>query len=61
MEIDDTPFTYDEYYPFRSRQSANAMIARFGGGRFKRFSRGVHDECCVKPCTIEELTSYCGP
>ncbi|XP_043464155.1 LIRP [Leptopilina heterotoma] len=60
MEIDETPFAYDELYPFRSRQSANAMIGRFGGGRFRRYSRGVHDECCAKPCSLEELTSYCG-
>ncbi|XP_074100144.1 insulin-like peptide 2 isoform X1 [Cotesia typhae] len=58
MEMDDYPYAYD--YPLRSRASANAMMGRFGGARFRRQSRGVHDECCVKPCSISELMSYCG-
>jgi hypothetical protein len=59
-EMEDYPFAYeDDSYPFRSRASANAMLGRFGGGRFRRNSRGVHDECCVKPCSISELLSYC--
>ncbi|XP_012265008.1 LIRP [Athalia rosae] len=60
MEMDDYPYGYDDSYPFRTRASANAMMGRFGGGRFRRQSRGVHDECCVKPCSVSELTSYCG-
>lgn len=60
MEIDDYNYGYDDSYPFRSRASANAMMGRFGGGRFRRQSRGVHDECCVKPCSVSELRSYCG-
>lgn len=59
MEIDDYPFNYDDSYPFRSRAVANAMMGRFGGGRFRRDSRGVHDECCVKPCSLSEMLSYC--
>ncbi|XP_034937596.1 LIRP-like isoform X2 [Chelonus insularis] len=59
MEIDaDYPYPYD--YPLRSRASANAMWGRFGGVRFRRESRGVHDECCVKSCSLQELMSYCG-
>lgn len=60
MEMDDYPFAYDESYPFRSAVTANAMMGRFAGTRFRRESRGVYDECCVKPCSIQELTSYCG-
>ncbi|XP_043267750.1 LIRP-like [Venturia canescens] len=58
MEMDEYPYVYD--YPLRSRASANAMMGRFGGARFRRETRGVHDECCAKPCSIDELTSYCG-
>ncbi|KAK2580605.1 hypothetical protein KPH14_007723 [Odynerus spinipes] len=60
MEMDDYPFGYDESYPFRSAVTANAMMGRFAGRRFRRESRGVYDECCAKACSIQELTSYCG-
>ncbi|XP_015511916.1 insulin-like peptide 2 isoform X1 [Neodiprion pinetum] len=60
MEMDDYNYGYDDSYPFRTRASANAMMGRFAGGRFKRQPRGVHDECCAKPCTVGELSSYCG-
>ncbi|XP_015588287.1 LIRP [Cephus cinctus] len=60
MEMDDYPYNYDEAYPLRSRASTNAMMGRFAGVRFRRQSRGVHDECCVKSCSVSELTSYCG-
>ena len=53
-ELDDYPYTYD--YPLRSKTTA----MRFGSPRFRRQTRGVHDECCVKSCSIDELTSYCG-
>ncbi|XP_001601730.2 LIRP [Nasonia vitripennis] len=59
MEMDDYPFNYDDSYPFRSRAVANAMMGRFGAGRFRRDSRGVHDECCLKSCTMNEMRSYC--
>ena len=26
---------------------------------FHRYTRGVHDECCLKPCTYNELSGYC--
>ncbi|XP_066602226.1 LIRP-like isoform X1 [Prorops nasuta] len=41
-----------------SPERANAMLSRFAG-RFRRESRGVYDECCVKACTTDELRSYC--
>ncbi|XP_054263844.1 bombyxin A-3 homolog [Macrosteles quadrilineatus] len=43
-------------YPFRSRAKAFAVIPEY----FRRQTRGVADECCSKPCTIDELSSYCG-
>lgn len=58
MEI-DYPYTYD--YPLKSRINANEMMGHFaGGGRFRRASQGVYDECCAKPCSMSELMSYCG-
>ncbi|KAK0095034.1 hypothetical protein PV326_009375 [Microctonus aethiopoides] len=57
MEI-DYPYTYD--YPLKSRINANEMMGHFaGGGRFRRASQGVYDECCAKPCSMSELMSYC--
>ncbi|XP_011501326.1 PREDICTED: LIRP-like [Ceratosolen solmsi marchali] len=47
MEMEDYPFAYEDSYPFRSRASANAMLGRFGGSRFRRNTRGVHDECNI--------------
>ncbi|XP_058789500.1 LIRP-like isoform X2 [Phymastichus coffea] len=59
MDLDDYP-SYDDSYPFRSRARARAMMmGRFGGSRYRRQSRGVHDECCVKSCSVAELVSYC--
>lgn len=45
------------YFPFRSRSRAMAIMPGF----FRRQARGVADECCSKPCTVDELSSYCGP
>ncbi|KAI4491304.1 hypothetical protein M0802_010237 [Mischocyttarus mexicanus] len=59
MEIDDYPFGFDDSYPFRSAVTANAMMGRFVGRRFRREFKGAADECCAKSCTIQELTSYC--
>ncbi|XP_063989420.1 uncharacterized protein LOC135168808 [Diachasmimorpha longicaudata] len=58
IEMDDYPYMYD--FPFRTRATANTMMGQVSGKRFRRQSRGVHDECCVKSCSISELTSYCG-
>lgn len=51
------PFLYGErsYFPFKPRDNAVSLIPR----QYKR--RGVADECCSKPCTLAELSSYCGP
>ncbi|KAJ8675861.1 hypothetical protein QAD02_011647 [Eretmocerus hayati] len=51
---DDYQWSYDDSYPWRSRARANAML-----GRFRRVTRGVHDECCLKSCSLNEMTSYC--
>ncbi|KAL6257039.1 hypothetical protein P5V15_011974 [Pogonomyrmex californicus] len=61
MEIADYPFAY-EFPPFLSRARARGMLnGRFAGRRYRRQSRGIHEECCAKACTITELSSYCGP
>ena len=60
MDLDDYAYNYDDGFPFRSRENAHAMMGRLGyNERFRRDSRGIHDECCVKACTIDELISYC--
>uniref|UniRef100_A0A336MJK3 CSON000926 protein n=1 Tax=Culicoides sonorensis TaxID=179676 RepID=A0A336MJK3_CULSO len=33
--------------------------AAFTPTSFRRIRRGIHDECCRKPCSINELKSYC--
>lgn len=59
-DLDDYSYYDDAAYPFRSRETARSMLARLGyNGRFRRITRGIHDECCVKPCTVDELRSYC--
>lgn len=65
MEMADYPLAYDisPYLPpFLSRARARGMLdGRFAGRRYRRESRGIHEECCINGCTINELTSYCGP
>lgn len=41
--------------PFRDRLRAADMI----GDTFRRFTRGVADECCHKQCSISEVVNYC--
>ena len=43
-------------FPFRSRSNAATLVP----GSFRRYTRGVYDECCRKSCTIQEIASYCG-
>ncbi|CAH1370290.1 hypothetical protein MTP99_011849 [Tenebrio molitor] len=43
-------------YPYRSKASASSLITTFR----QRRRRGVFNECCEKPCSHEELSSYCG-
>ncbi|OAD54936.1 hypothetical protein WN48_05816, partial [Eufriesea mexicana] len=45
-------FSYDQH-PYKSIKNARKMI------KFRRNSRGIHEECCLKSCTKEELRSYC--
>lgn len=41
-------------YPVKSRMSAYSMVPR----RFRR-QAGIVEECCDKPCFLNELRSYC--
>ncbi|XP_018359327.1 PREDICTED: LOW QUALITY PROTEIN: LIRP [Trachymyrmex cornetzi] len=60
MEMADYPIAY-EFPPFLPRARARGMLdGRFAGRRYRRQGRGIHEECCINPCTINELTSYCG-
>ncbi|XP_012529677.2 LOW QUALITY PROTEIN: LIRP [Monomorium pharaonis] len=61
MEMADYPLAYD-FPPFLSPARARGMLdGRFAGRRYRREPRGIHEECCINGCTINELTSYCGP
>ncbi|KOC67243.1 LIRP protein [Habropoda laboriosa] len=54
MEMDDyMAYNYD-LHPYKSIENARRML------RFRRNSPGVHEECCSKPCSTEEIRSYCG-
>ncbi|KAK4013951.1 uncharacterized protein LOC123467394 [Daphnia magna] len=44
-------------WPFIADDKAHSILNN--QHLFHRFTRGVHDECCVKGCTFKELTSYC--
>ncbi|XP_001814181.1 LIRP [Tribolium castaneum] len=44
-------------YPYQSK--ANAASHHMSGFR-RRKRRGVFNECCEKPCSLEELSQYCG-
>ncbi|RZC34625.1 Insulin domain containing protein [Asbolus verrucosus] len=43
-------------FPYRSKVNARSLITHYG----RRRRRGVFNECCEKPCSHEELSSYCG-
>ncbi|XP_046143602.1 LIRP-like isoform X1 [Osmia bicornis bicornis] len=53
METDDYAFNYD-VHPYKSIKNARKML------RFRRYTKGIHEECCVKSCSTEELRTYCG-
>lgn len=60
MEMADFPLNYDPL--FLSRARARGMLdGPFAGRRYRRQSRGIHEECCINACTMAELSSYCGP
>lgn len=42
----------DVHFPFMAKSAAHTML--------RRQKRNVVDECCRKPCTYDELRSYCG-
>nr|CAH0113335.1 unnamed protein product [Daphnia galeata] len=44
-------------WPFINDDKAHSILSN--QHLFHRYTRGVHDECCVKGCTFRELTSYC--
>lgn len=59
MEMADNPFY--ESPPFLPRARARGMLdGSFADRRYRRQSRGIHEECCVNACTMNELSSYCG-
>ncbi|GBP97174.1 Bombyxin B-1 [Eumeta japonica] len=46
----------------RVRAELGAGVAGGGGARrarWARHKRGLVDECCLKPCTVSEIISYC--
>ncbi|XP_046394215.1 LIRP-like [Ischnura elegans] len=43
-------------YPFQPKSRATALKPK----SFRRAKRGIHDECCRKSCTLNEIASYCG-
>lgn len=43
-------------FPFVPRTNSARMMSE---NSFRRFGRGVTDECCKKSCSIMELMSYC--
>ncbi|CAL1683663.1 unnamed protein product [Lasius platythorax] len=62
MEVADYPsYGYSSYLPFLTSAKARGMLdGSLAGRRFRRQSRGIHEECCINACTINELSSYCG-
>lgn len=54
-DIRIVPFPSRLVYPFRT---ANRALYLANSG-FRR-KRGIVEECCHKPCTINELANYCG-
>lgn len=57
----------DDYYNFQSNQALELpdypFVSRIQGTEikspFRRFRRGIVDECCLKSCSNDELRSYC--
>ncbi|EAT47984.1 AAEL000960-PA [Aedes aegypti] len=46
---------YPQGYGFRSSASRNDLIPP----RFRKSPRGIVDECCLRPCSINQLLKYC--
>ncbi|XP_075234975.1 LIRP-like [Lycorma delicatula] len=45
------------YQLFRPRMHAQALLSP--NGSFKRHTRGAYDECCLKSCSVKEMSGYC--
>lgn len=52
--VEDTP-AVEEEFPFIGRTNGLRMMP----DRFRRFTRGIAEECCKKSCSLNELRSYC--
>ncbi|XP_065201487.1 bombyxin A-2 homolog [Planococcus citri] len=50
----------DSSYPFRSKRSAALMFKPFRGNKRNGGAVSIVHECCMKSCTVNELTGYCG-
>lgn len=55
---DDLPIQY-QTYAYLSKLAPESVGARSRVRRNWYIRRGVYDECCRKPCSINELKSYC--
>nr|BBI47309.1 insulin-like peptide 2 [Gnatocerus cornutus] len=49
-------FITDLGFPYQTKASASTLMTNFR----RRRRRGVFNECCEKPCSQEELKTYCG-
>lgn len=52
------PIQYQSY-PYQAKIAPAAVRSRVRRDWVNR--RGVYDECCRKPCSVQELRSYCKP
>ncbi|XP_076240736.1 insulin-like peptide 2 [Calliopsis andreniformis] len=53
MEVDDYMLS-NHLIPYKTVENAKKML------RFQRNPRGIYEECCLRPCSTDELRSYCG-
>lgn len=56
--IDDLPIQY-QTYAYLSKLVPEAAALRPRVRRDWVARRGVYDECCRKPCSVQELKNYC--
>ncbi len=56
--VDGSPFSYQSMPFLANFGSATALRPRIRRD-YWYLQRGVADECCAKPCTIQELKAYC--
>lgn len=50
----------EESYNYLYKTKAHVHTLRSPEGALRRHTRGIVDECCKRPCTYNELWSYCG-